>query len=187
MKALKLHFASFSALICLLAMSTSVHANNIDAPTPTEDAQAILAASNIQQTMDVMFSQLVPVMESGFIGQLTQIDGGDKLAQQIEAGYPGGTKAFGKRFGELIMAGFRGKYPDIVEKAAQQYVAEFTPEDLKSIRAFMESPVGLRMTAAQPHIQQQMSATGQIIGRKVGEEAAIQLLDEAGKHLGGGQ
>ena len=40
------------------------------------------------------------------------------------------------------------------------------------------------MTAAQPKMQQQMSSAGQIIGRKVGEEAAMQLMTEADRYLG---
>lgn len=184
MKTTKFVRASLLAVICLLTTVTPLHANETNNPSPIEDARAILVASNVNQTMDTMFSQLVPVMESSFIGQLTQIDGGDKLIQEIDSAYPGGTKAFGQRFGELMMTGLRQKYPDIIEKAAQQYVLEISPADLAVIRKFLESPTGKSMAAAQPKIQQQMSVAGQAIGRKVGEESAVQLMAEADKYFG---
>jgi hypothetical protein len=176
--------ASALAIFCSLAIFTPVHAEDANTPTPLEDARAILLAGNITETVETMFTQLVPVMESGFIGQIRQINGGDKLIQKIEADYPGGITAFGKRFGQLMMAGMRAKYPDMVDRAAEHYVKQIQPADLAAIRAFMESPTGKSMTAAQPEIQQQMSAAGQVIGRQVGEDAAGQLMAEAGKYFG---
>ena len=184
MKLFKVTRASFPALLCSLIIAAPLNANKGSAPNPIEDARAILAASNFLQTIDVMFTQLVPVMEAGFIGQITQIKGGDAPVQRIASGYPGGTKAFGKRFGKLMMVGIRAKYPDMIEKAAQQYAAEIEPDKLVAIRVFKESPSGMSMTAAQPKMQQQMSSAGQIIGRKVGEEAAMQLMTEADRYLG---
>ena len=187
MKIKKSARAAALALCCSLAILTPLHAEDTNRSTPLEDARAILIASNITETVEAMFVQLVPVMESGFIGQIRQINGGDKLIQKIDANYPGGISAFGKRFGQLMMAGMRAKYPNMVDRAAEQYVAEIKPADLAAIRAFMESPTGKSMTAAQPKIQQQMSAAGQVIGRKVGEEAADQLMAEADKYFGNNQ
>jgi hypothetical protein len=184
MKIVNLAHRALWTILYSLATITPLHASEVGATTPIEDARAILIANNVEQTMDTLFSKLVPVMESGFIGQLTQTDGGDKLIQEIDSAYPGGTKAFGKRFGELMMTGLRQKYPDIIENAAQQYVMEISPSDLVVIRAFMESSTGRSLAAAQPKIQQQMSAAGQTVGRKVGEEAAVQLMAEAGKYFG---
>ncbi len=176
--------ASALGIFCSLAILTPLHAEDVNVPTPIEDARAILIAGNITETMETMFTQLVPVMESGFIGQIRQINGGDKLIQKIEADYPGGLSAFGNRFGQLMMAGMRAKYPEMVNRAAEQYVKQIQPADLAAIRAFMESPTGKSMAAAQPQIQQQMSAAGQVIGRQVGEEAAGQLMAEADKYFG---
>ena len=184
MKLFKVTRASFPALLCSLIIAAPLNANKGSTPNPIEDARAILAASNFLQTIDVMFTQLVPVMEAGFIGQITQIKGGDALVQRIASYYPGGTKAFGKRFGELMMVGIRAKYPDMIEKSAQQYAAEIEPDKLVAIRVFIESPSGMSVTAAQPKMQQQMSSAGQIIGRKAGEEAAMQLMTEADRYLG---
>lgn len=174
----------YLTLLWSLTLVSPTYADDAGTPTPLENAKAILVASNVHQTMDTMFSQLVPVMESGFIGQLAQIEGGNELIQKIDDNFPGGTKAFGKRFGELMMEGLKTNYDEIIEKAAQQYVAEIAPTDLLAIRAFVESPTGKSMAAAQPKIQQKMSAAGGEIGRKVGEDAAIQLMVEAEKYFG---
>lgn len=170
-------------LLCIVTATTPVSAQ-VAAPTPTEDARAILIAGNTEQTLDFMFTQLIPVMEAGFLGQIGQLDGGAELIQRIEAKYPGGQAAFGKRFGELLMVSLRAEYPAILDQAAQQYVAEITPDDLTKIRAFMESSAGKSMSAAQPKMQQKLSAAGQLIGQKAGQKAATQLMAEAGKFLG---
>lgn len=175
---------TFLTIICSLTLISPLYADEPEAPTPLENAKAILVANNVTQTMDTMFSQLVPVVEAAFIGQLSQTNGGDEIVQKIESSFPGGTKAFGKRFGELMMAGLRSNYDVIIEKAAQQYVAEIQPADLAAVRAFMESPTGKSMAAVQPKIQQQMSVTGGEVGRKVGEEAAMQLMAESEKYFG---
>lgn len=178
-------FVQLSSLgfLGLAAVSGPAFAKEAPAPTPVEDARAILIASGTEQTIDVMFTQLVPVMESGFLGQMGQIQGGAELIKQIDASYPGGQAAFAKRFGELMMVSLRAEYPIMVEQAAQQFAAEITPANLATIRAFMESGAGQAMTAAQPKLQQKLSLTGQETGRKAGEKAAMQLMSEAGKYL----
>lgn len=169
----------------LLSLSTvPAFAQTAPASSAVDDARAILIANNTEKTLDAMFTQLVPVMESGFIGQLSQIEGGTDLIAKIEANYPGGQAAFAKRFGDLLMVGLRSEYTNIIEQAAQQFVTEIKPADLAAIRAFMESSAGQSMTAAQPKMQEKLSMAGQEIGRKAGEGAAIQLMDEAGKYFG---
>lgn len=176
----------FFGLLCIAFATVPVSAQ-VTAPTPMEDARAILIAGNAEQTLDFMFTQLIPVMEAGFLGQIGQINGGTELIQQIEAEYPGGQAAFGKRFGELLMIGLQAEYSAILDQAAQQYVAEIKADDLTKIRSFMESDAGRAMAAAQPKIQQKLSAAGQIIGQKAGEKAATQLMSEAGKYFGNGK
>lgn len=180
----KLAFVQFFA-VGLLSLSTApAFAKDTPASSAVDDARAILIANNTEKTLDVTFTQLVPVMESGFIGQISQIEGGADLIAKIEANFPGGQAAFAKRFGELLMAGLRSEYPNIVEQAAQQFVTEIKPTDLAAIRAFMESNAGQSMTAAQPKMQEKLSMAGQEIGRKAGENAAVQLMGEAGKYFG---
>jgi len=174
---------------CLLLFCTGVVAGPVAAqvvatPTPVEDARAILTAGNTERVLDLTFTQLVPIMEAGFLGQIGQIEGGAELLQQIETKYPGGQTAFAKRFGELIMTSFRAEYPNILDQAAQQYVAEISPANLSIIRAFMESGAGQAMAIAQPKIQQKLSDAGKEIGKKAGQKAATQLMAEAGRYFG---
>lgn len=171
-------------LTFLAATTGTASAEEVAASTPIEDARAILAASDTEKTLDFMFTQLVPLMETGFLGQIGQVGGGAELIKQIEAKYPGGQAAFGKRFGELLMVSFRAEYPNIIAQAAKQYAAQIKPADLATIRAFMESRAGKAMIAAQPKIQQQLSLAGQESGRKAGEKAASDLMAEASKYLG---
>lgn len=169
---------------CLAIASAPASANTTPSTSALEDARAILVASKTEQNLEFMFTQLVPVMESGFIGQISQIDGGSNILSKIESNYPGGQKAFAKRFGELVMTRLRKEYPNIIEQAAQEYVAEIPADDIAAIRAFMESRAGKSMAEAQPKIQAKLSLIGQEIGKKAGESAAMQLIGEAVKHIG---
>ncbi len=152
--------------------------------TPIEDARAIIAAARTEALLDTMFAQLVPVMESAFVGQLSTSAVGNSLLKDIDAKYPGGRDAFGKRFGQIITVGMRAKYPDILEATARKYVERLTPEDLRVARAFYESEAGARLLAAQPELQAQLQQVGQQIGSQVGADSADLLLDEAEKYLG---
>lgn len=178
---------SFFALLCMGLASGPVAAQVAAPPTPTEDARAIIIAGNTEKTLDYMFTQLVPIMEAGFLGQIGQIERGAALIRLIDAKYPGGQASFGKRFGELIMLNFKAAYPAMLEQAAQQFVTEISPADLSSIRAFLESSAGQAMAMAQPKMQQKLSLAGQDIGRKAGEKAAVELMTEAGQYFGNGK
>lgn len=178
---------SLFAILCMSVATGPVAAQVAAPPTPIEDARAIIIAGSTEKTLDYMFTQLVPIMESGFLGQIGQIAGGTELIKLIDAKYPGGQAAFGKRFGELIMLNFKAAYPAMLDQAAQQYVAEISPADLATIRAFMESPAGQAMSLAQPKMQQKLSLSGQEIGRKAGEKAAVDLMTEAGQYFGSGK
>lgn len=152
--------------------------------SPIEDARAILAAARTEELLDGMFAQLVPVMESAFVGQLSTSAVGNSLLESVDAKYPGGRDAFGKRFGEIISTGMRAKYPAILEAAARKYVEQLAPEDLRAARAFYESESGARLLAAQRQLQAQLQQVGQQIGSQVGADSADILLDEAEKYLG---
>ncbi len=178
---------SLLALLCM-GVATGPVAAQVAAPaTPIEDARAIIIANNMEKTLDYMFTQLVPVMEAGFLGQISQIEGGTELIRLIDAKYPGGQTAFGKRFGELVMVNFKAAYPAMLDQAAQQFVTEMSPADLAAIRTFMESSAGQAMAKAQPVMQQKLSLSGQDIGRKAGEKAAGDLMTEAGQYFGNGK
>ncbi len=178
---------SLFALLCMGLATAPVAAQVAAPPTPIEDARGIIIAGNTEKTLDYMFTQLVPIMEAGFLGQIGQIQGGAELIRMIDAKYPGGQAAFGKRFGELVMVNFKAAYPAMLDQAAQQFVAEISPADLATIRAFMESSAGQSMAIAQPKMQQKLSLSGQDIGRKAGEKAAGDLMAEAGQYFGNGK
>lgn len=170
----------------LAACPAQLHAQGVqhNQATPIEDARAILAAARTEELLDAMFAQLVPVMESAFVGQLSTSAVGNSLLDSVDAKYPGGRDAFGKRFGEIISKGMRAKYPDILEAAARKYVERLAPDDLRAARAFYESESGARLLAAQPELQAQLHQVGQQIGSQVGGDSADILLDEAEKYLG---
>lgn len=148
------------------------------------DARAIVVAVKYEATMDLMFANLIPMTESGFIGELSKSFSGIGLLKDIDAKYPGGRVAFGKRFGQIYANMFRSRYNQIIDEAAQLYAAEFSATELAEIRSFMESPVGRKMNDTTPKVQQSLSQIGRRLGEQAGQQAADQLLDEAEKYLG---
>jgi hypothetical protein len=171
-------------LLFLATIPEAATANEAKAAsTPVEDARAILIASDTEKMLNALFAQMLPVMESSYLGQLEQTEDGAEILKQVSEKYPGGQAAFGKRFGELMMASIRAEIPNIIEQTAQQYVLEIQPADLLMMRRFMESSAGKSMTAAQPKIQQKLTTVGQGVGAKAGVQAAMQLMVEAQKHL----
>ena len=171
-------------LLFLATIPEAAMANEPAASTPLEDARAILIANDVEKTLDGMFTQILPMMESSYLGQLGQTEAGAEILKQVREKYPGGQAAFGKRFAELMMASIRTEIPNMIEQTAQQYVLEIPPAELVAIRRFLEASAGKSMTAAQPKIQQKLSVIGEGIGAKAAVQASMQLMVEAEKHLG---
>lgn len=185
--------STFRITLALLAILTSPcaavpnawasDADNQQA-TALADARAIIVASKVERTMDAMFSQLQPAMELSFIGEVSGNSEGQALLETVDSKYPGGRAAFGKRFGELFLKGMRAKYPEMIDSVAKLYASELSSEDLAAIRAFYESPTGVRLLATLPQMQKQLSEVGQKVGMTVGIESAKLLISEAEKYVG---
>ncbi|MFN3621040.1 DUF2059 domain-containing protein [Sphingorhabdus sp.] len=148
------------------------------------DARAIVVASNYENSMNLMMANLMPATEENFIAGLGKSFTGIGLLVDIDAKYPGGRAAFGKRFGQIFSELFRKRHKQIIEEAARLYANEFTAAELATIRSFMESPVGRKMNEATPRIQQSLAQIGRKFGEQAGSEAAGLLLDEAERYLG---
>jgi hypothetical protein len=172
----------FTIVTGIALIATPVQATENDAAF--RDAKAIIVAANYEAAMDVMLTNLMPAVESGFIGELSSAASGRELLSKVDAKYPGGRNALAKRFAELFQSRFKAQYPRITDEAAKVYSSEFTAAELAEIRAFVESPIGRRMNAAAPKIQTLMSNAGRTLGESAGAGAAEQLLKEAEKYVG---
>jgi hypothetical protein len=175
--------AAFGLLFLATAPAAAM-ANEAATSAPVEDARAILIASDTEKMLDFMFTQLVPLMESSFLGEIGKTESGAEMIKQINTKYPGGQAGFTKRLAELMMANLRSEYPNILEQTAKQYASEIPPADLVAIRAFMESNAGKSMAAAQPKLQQKLGAIGEEAGRRAGIKAGTQLMAETLEYLG---
>lgn len=169
-------------LFAALISAHPVYAENSD-QRAIVDARAIVTASDYDATMDAMISAMAPGIEAGFIGGIASSRRGSEMLQEIDTKYPGGREAFSKRFGELLNDHLRGRYPEFREEATKYYAALLSPQELKNIRKFQESPSGKRLRAVAPEMQKKMADMGRIAGEQAGMEAADVLLDEFSKHL----
>ena len=81
-----------------------------------------------------------------------------------------------------ILKKFAGKQEHVVgvyvDSLAQVYVREFSEEDLKSVIAFYQSPIGQLVIAKQPVIRDAMATVGAQLGQQVADEVLRELVAE---------
>src|SRR5512138_3725849 len=93
---------------------------------------------------------------------------GGQTAQQMMVALrpliPSAPESFWKEFGARLN-------PDeLVEMVVPIYAKHLSPQDVKDLIAFYESPAGKHLTAAQPLILQESMAAGQAWGQKIAQE-----------------
>ena len=77
---------------------------------------------------------------------------------------PSAPDSFWKEFGARLD-------PDeLVEMVVPIYAKHLSPQDVKDLIAFYESPAGKHLTAAQPHILQESMMAGQQWGQKIAQD-----------------
>ena len=73
-----------------------------------------------------------------------------------------------------IMAGLT---PEILARSRQAYLEHFTAEELEALVAFLETPVGKKMTRETPAIMRELFVFGQEAGRAAVSGAMPRILD----------
>lgn len=130
---------------------------------------------------------LQPVLASTFLGELSKAPEGVELLNQVDSKLEGGRTAFSNRFAAAFRLKFLGKSEQMRDHVATIYAQKFSPEDLKAIRSFYESDAGKRALAMQPQLFEAMRSYGEKVGRKAGEEAALETIKQVEQDMKGKQ
>lgn len=84
-------------------------------------------------------------------------------------------------FWDAFLAHARRDVPQLVDSLIPVYAARFTKAELDELVRFYESPLGRRLSAAQPMVTQESMQVGQRWGARIGTEVGDSLARAAAK------
>ena len=153
-------------------------------PARLSVARDLMTAMRLEQSYDMMFKDLAPIMASGTLGMLSANPDTKPLVDAISARGSDYQIRLMSLLSEEYLEAMRRRYPRMIELTAQEYARTFTLEELKAYVAFYAAPSGARMLEQQPALQTKLRNLGQAVGREAGGEAAKRALERAEKEFG---
>ena len=168
-------------MLALIAVAQVVPPPPLAAPTvraPAEvdavrlaAAKRLLGMMKLEQTFDRMFVQLAPGFAQGVIGVMaTEPDTKDAISALI-ARDPGNRDRMIAILSQEFLGSIQQRYPRLLARAAEEYAAAFTTEELTAIADFYATGAGAKALALMPQLQTSIGTAGQALGREAGEEA----------------
>ena len=160
--AVALAFSSCAMTVPAMAQTASV----ASAPVSTPDPRAVRAIDkliilqNAGELLDAMVPRLV-----------------DTMLPLLVRGNTGREQAIKSILREEFVEIFKALRPDFVDQSRKIYLARFSAEELEAMVAFMETPVGRKMTRELPGISQEMFIWGQAVGRAAVAGATPRIID----------
>ena len=145
-------------------------------------ARRMIALFNLDDTLDRIYVQLSPVMAKAVIGILAD-DERAKPAMTTIMSRENGSERFVAIMSQELMTEMRSHYPELKERAAKQYAAAFTLDELTALTAFYSSGPGAKALRLMPELQRQMALEGQEIGRTAGSEAGKRAFERAAREI----
>lgn len=126
-----------------------------NAPVPTKatvsDAKALLDKMNFEQMLDRTMAA-VRKQQQAMVSQMT----GRMLPPNADPETREAVAAFQKKILEEMMKGVTGA--DMKEDVAKVYAEVFSREELESLSAFYQSPIGKTFSDKQPELAEKMNA-----------------------------
>lgn len=178
-----------SLLLALAAVATPPASQTTTAPVAAveparlEKARALMKVMRLEQSYEMMFKDLAPMMASGTLGILAA----DPETKGPLAALGQQGEGFEVRLLQLLseeyLASMRSRYPKMIDLTAQEYARTFTLEELRDYVAFYETPSGARMLELHPALQMKLRGIGQTMGQQAGGEAAKRALERAEKEF----
>lgn len=170
--------------LCLAVLLASPAAAQTSAAGTITTARAIVARMQLDGVMDKMFEQVMPLMTANVVNAMQQ-DSSAPSALKARLSRKEGREQVSAIVADEFLKAIRARYPEFSEGAAEEYRKAFSEDELKSVLAFYSSPVGAKLLAIQPRLQQTLSEQGRAIGRDAGVaafpkiKARLDALDSA--------
>jgi hypothetical protein len=143
-------------LILALACSTLAAPHRAAAQQPVDPA----FERDIQKLMEITGAQRLGEQMIGLVMQ--------QLTQSLKTASPNAPPRMLEVATEVTRALFTKEFPALLPRMAASYAKVLTPDDVKQLIAFYETPLGRRMVEVMPALQD--------AGARAGQEWAQQLV-----------
>jgi hypothetical protein len=153
----------------VLCAPPTVHAQAAAAPPQTAAAPAVPPAfeKDIMHLLDVTGAQrLGETMANNFMQQ---------FSQALRTSNPNVPPRALEIANEVAHKFFSERYPTLLPRMVQAYAKVLTPDDVKQMLAFYETPLGKRLIAVTPALA--------VAGAQAGQEWGQEMIPELQKEL----
>ncbi|MEI7879705.1 MAG: DUF2059 domain-containing protein [bacterium] len=133
----------------------------------------------------ISFAQAeIPAAKRVEIVKMLQLTGTEKLLEGIKTHMISGLKTSMPKIPDAFWSKFETKMDmgSLTEEIIPLYDKYYTLEDLKTINAFYQSPIGQKVLSTSPQIFQESVAIGQKWGEKMNKEASDEFEKESGSN-----
>lgn len=160
----------------VVAISPPTGSTAID-PLRMAAAEKLVVALRIEAQYDAIFGRLIPAMSTQIFDNLSnnvQVP----VSLRNHLADPAHLRDARQRFSQLAVAAFKSRYPQMIKATAAEYAREFSVDELNELAAFYATPLGQKALSVLPAIQQRLFPIGEAMGREVGREVMLKVLDE---------
>ncbi|MFW2851063.1 DUF2059 domain-containing protein [Sphingomonas sp. TX0543] len=148
-------------------------ATPVAAPDPARQAAAerLLKQMGVEATLDRTFIQLAPIFAKAVIGEMASNPASKGIIDTLNSRAPENHDRMIAILSQEFMVAIKRQYPAYMARAATEYAAAFTTDELNAIAAFYASGAGAKALRLMPEIQARMGAAGRELGGVAGADA----------------
>lgn len=143
------------------------------APDPARQAAAerLLRQMGMEATLDHTFAELTPFFAKAVIGELAGNPQSKAMIDAIDSASPDNHDLMIAILSQEFTLAIKRQYPAFIKRAAIEYAAAFTTEELQAIANFYATGPGAKALKLLPELQTKIGAQGRELGRIAGAEA----------------
>lgn len=146
------------------------------APERLAAAEKLVRALQIEAQYDLIFAQMIPLLTRQIFDSISNnVNLPAELRKRLAD--PDELANAQRRFAANATKGLKARYARLVRATATEYAREFTVEELGTLVAFYETPLGQKVLKVQPDIQRRLFPIGEAAGLEVGIEAMQEVLE----------
>ena len=155
-----------SALLALLLAAAPAHAKK---PVPPPPAAAAAPAVPAAAPIDPAFEKDIP--------QLLAVTGAAAMGEQVMDQMLASMKPMAPQLPDTFWTQLRVELTgeSLIELVVPIYAKHLSPEDVKALIAFYESPAGKKLIAVQPAITAESMSVGQAWGQEVAMKVVAKM------------
>lgn len=146
-------------------------------PARMAAAERLVLALRIESQYDTIFGRIIPTMSVQIFDSLkNNVQVPTSLRNKLAD--PAQLADAQQKFTRFAVAGFKARYPQMIKATAAEYAREFSVDELNGLIAFYDTPLGQKALAVLPAIQQRLFPIGEAMGREVGRDAMLKVLEQ---------